>query len=276
MSPSVDQPRGWREPAVSRGRCGIEFLAALEVDGSDLALRQLLAVLAHDVHLAVDRHAHRAFVPEPHRTVAGIAGCCLPFRRSTRGSPDHHSIIVRLTGIGHGAAAWMTHSSEDTSYRSRTSSGSLSRRTNIVGTTCVCVTRMTLDELEEALGVEVLHDHDRRAERHRRHREPQRCGVVHRRRRQVDLRVVHPEQHSQHRRDGVSRVSSGTRSSPAARPSAVRSCQRSRACRHRRSAPPMARRAAPSGQLVRLVAGYGAVEHQAHSTPGVVSTSSAA
>ena len=51
---------------------------------------------------------------------------------------------------------------------------------------------------------------------------------------------------------------------PAARPSAVRSCQRSRACRHRRSAPPMAPSGcAAGGQLVRLVAGYGAVEHQA-------------
>ena len=53
----------------------------------------------------------------------------------------NHSIIRRFTSTGHGAAAWTTTRSELTSYDARTSSGSLSIRTNIVGTICVCVTR---------------------------------------------------------------------------------------------------------------------------------------
>ena len=53
----------------------------------------------------------------------------------------HHSIICSFTGTGHGAAAWMMVSSDDTSYASRTSSGSLSIRLNMVGTTWEWVTR---------------------------------------------------------------------------------------------------------------------------------------
>src|SRR5688572_20191679 len=53
----------------------------------------------------------------------------------------NHSIIWRLTGTGHGAAAWITHRSDDTSAAARTSAGSLSSRTNIVGTTWVWVIR---------------------------------------------------------------------------------------------------------------------------------------
>ena len=43
--------------------------------------------------------------------------------------------------MGHGAAAWIMWRSEDTSYLSRTSSGSASRRWNCVGTMCEVVTR---------------------------------------------------------------------------------------------------------------------------------------
>jgi hypothetical protein len=50
-------------------------------------------------------------------------------------------MIWRLTGIGQGAAAWIAQRSEDTSWRARTSGGSFRIRTNIVGTTCVWVTR---------------------------------------------------------------------------------------------------------------------------------------
>ena len=42
--------------------------------------------------------------------------------------------MARLTSWGHGAAAWMTKRSDDTSYLRRTSAGSLSRRMNMVGT----------------------------------------------------------------------------------------------------------------------------------------------
>jgi hypothetical protein len=52
----------------------------------------------------------------------------------------HHSIICSLDGIGQGAAAWMAQRSDDTSYFRRTSSGSLRKRTNMVGTSWVCVT----------------------------------------------------------------------------------------------------------------------------------------
>jgi hypothetical protein len=45
-----------------------------------------------------------------------------------------------LTGTGQGAAAWIAQRSEDRSYLRRTSSGSLSMRTNIVGTSCEWVT----------------------------------------------------------------------------------------------------------------------------------------
>ena len=68
-------------------------------------------------------------------------------------------------------------------------------RMNIVGTTWLCVTLVALDEAEVLLGVEVLHHHDRAAERLRRHGEAQRRGVVERRRRQVDVSVVDAEQH---------------------------------------------------------------------------------
>jgi hypothetical protein len=53
----------------------------------------------------------------------------------------HHAIICSLTWTGQGAAAWMAISSEPRSERRRTSSGSLSRRENIVGTSWLCVTR---------------------------------------------------------------------------------------------------------------------------------------
>ena len=52
----------------------------------------------------------------------------------------NHSIICFFTGMGQGAAAWMTACSEDTSNLVRTPSSSFNRRTNMVGTTCVWVT----------------------------------------------------------------------------------------------------------------------------------------
>ena len=49
----------------------------------------------------------------------------------------HHAVVFIAQGdrgTGHGAAAWMTHSSDDTSYLALVSSGSLSMRTKCVGT----------------------------------------------------------------------------------------------------------------------------------------------
>ena len=52
----------------------------------------------------------------------------------------HQSIIWRLASTGQGAAACSTAASDDTSWASRCWSGSLSIRTNMVGTTWVWVT----------------------------------------------------------------------------------------------------------------------------------------
>lgn len=46
-----------------------------------------------------------------------------------------------MTSAGQGAAAWTAACRLLTSYRSRVASGSLSMRTNIVGTHWLCVTR---------------------------------------------------------------------------------------------------------------------------------------
>ena len=46
----------------------------------------------------------------------------------------HQLIICCFTGTGQGAAAWTATCSDETSYRARSSSGSLSMRTNMVGT----------------------------------------------------------------------------------------------------------------------------------------------
>ena len=53
----------------------------------------------------------------------------------------HQAIILCLTSIGHGAAAWIMWRRDVTSYLPRTSSGSASRRWNWVGTMCEVVTR---------------------------------------------------------------------------------------------------------------------------------------
>ena len=56
--------------------------------------------------------------------------------------------------------------SEDTSYLRRTSSGSFRKRTNMVGTSWVCVILYFADQPQEFLGVEMLHDHRGAAEPH--------------------------------------------------------------------------------------------------------------
>ena len=52
----------------------------------------------------------------------------------------HHSIILYLTSIGQGAAAWIMCWREDRSYLLRVSSGRASRRWNWVGTMWELVT----------------------------------------------------------------------------------------------------------------------------------------
>ncbi len=53
----------------------------------------------------------------------------------------HHSIMRRFTSIGQGAAAWIATRCEERSYFRLTASGSLSMRTNMVGTHWLWVTR---------------------------------------------------------------------------------------------------------------------------------------
>jgi hypothetical protein len=53
----------------------------------------------------------------------------------------HQPIMARLTSGGQGAAPCVTLRSEERLYLRFTSSGSRNRRTNIVGTMCMCVTR---------------------------------------------------------------------------------------------------------------------------------------
>ena len=60
----------------------------------------------------------------------------------------------------------MAHLSDKTSHFSRTSSGSFRKRTNMVGTSWLCVTLYWLTSRREFLGVEMLHDHRSAAQPH--------------------------------------------------------------------------------------------------------------
>ena len=184
----------------------------------------------------------------------------------------NHSIICFLTGAGHGAAAWITHSSDETSYLARTSSGSLSMRMNIVGTTWLWVTWYCSIEREVLLGVEVLHHHDGAAERLRSHAEAQRSGVVERRRRQVHLGVVDGEQQSGDRPSTPDAASSigvgGERQRDA-----LRAAGRAGRVEHVGAGDPLVERVGRlrgDGGLVALVAVDRAVEHQAQLDAGRV------
>ncbi len=103
----------------------------------------------------------------------------------------HQSIILRFVSTEHGAAACSTTFCDDRSYLLRTSSGSFSMRTNIVGHPLRVRDVVLLDQRERLLGIEVLHHDDGAAEAHRAHRIEQRRRVVQRRGRQVDAVAVH-------------------------------------------------------------------------------------
>ena len=75
----------------------------------------------------------------------------------------HHSIIARLVAGEIGAAPCSTWVSDDGSNVARTSSGSRSRRTIIVGTRCMCAMCVLLDAARAASPASKRGiDHDRR------------------------------------------------------------------------------------------------------------------
>ena len=135
-----------RGRASSPGRCGSRTAAcvALEVHRADLARRAARAPSS-----VADAQRRRAPPARPSPGGPATARCrstscrCPRWPRSTRTRiGPHQSIIARLTSTGHGAAAWIGDPQAATRRSaSRTSSGSLSIRTNIVGTHWLCVTR---------------------------------------------------------------------------------------------------------------------------------------
>ena len=73
----------------------------------------------------------------------------------------------------------------------------------MVGTSWVCVMLVLADQLQELLGVEMLHDHRGAAQPHDAHVEAQRSRVIERRRRQIDRVRVHAVELA---RDGKQRI----------------------------------------------------------------------
>ena len=91
----------------------------------------------------------------------------------------------------------MTHSSDETSYLVRVSSGSFSMRTNIVGTTWLWVMSYWSTSGRYSSASKCSIATMRGADAACRHAEPQRGGVVERRGERYALGVVHPEQQLQ-------------------------------------------------------------------------------
>ena len=144
--------------AVGRGLLGIalvrELAHELQVDGADGARRHLVAVVVEDLHVGTEpRSARRC--RDARATPRAAPACRRPrSRRRTRRSPGRAtSNIRRLSSTGHGAAAWITCRSDDTSYFARTSSGSAMSRCSWVGTIATSVTPVLVDQLQRALGV---------------------------------------------------------------------------------------------------------------------------
>ena len=94
-----------------------------------------------------------------------------------------------------GAAAWIADFMEETSYFWRTSSGSFSMRTNMVGTHWLILALYFSMSFSACFGVEMLHHHDGAAEPLHGHAIAQGGGVIERRRRQIDRILVGAEQH---------------------------------------------------------------------------------
>jgi hypothetical protein len=158
----------------------------------------------------------------------------------------HHSIIWRFTSTGHGPhlLRQLQHADEHRGHDLR------DRRV------------VLLDEGQELLGVEVLHDDRRAAHALHGHVEAQRSRVVQRRRRQVDVVAGEPEQaRQQHHQAGrVAQRRVGRRHLDALGPAG-----RARRVQHVGGLAPVGQRLARlrgDGVLVAVVAGHGAVEHE--------------
>ena len=97
----------------------------------------------------------------------------------------------------------MAQRSDDTSYFRRTSSGSFSMRTNMVGTSWVCVILYLPTSLRNSSASKCSMITDGAAQPHDAHVEAQRRGVIERRRRQIDRVLVHAVELA---RDGEQRI----------------------------------------------------------------------
>ncbi len=109
----------------------------------------------------------------------------------------NHSIICFFTGAGHGAAAWMTVSSDDTSYFVPRVLGKFEHAHEHRRYDLAVGDVVLLDERQVLLGIEVFHRHDGGADGVDRKAEAQRRSMVEGRRREVALGVVHAEQELQ-------------------------------------------------------------------------------
>ena len=94
---------------------------------------------------------------------------------------------ARLSGTGHGAAAWTTSFSDERSKRSRVASGRARMRWKFAGTMCVFVTRCRSTSASALLGVPPLHDHEAAAEREVHLPPERRTRVVQRADEEVDV-----------------------------------------------------------------------------------------
>ncbi len=104
----------------------------------------------------------------------------------------NQSIIWCLTSTGQGAAAWITHRRLETSYLLRTASGSLSIRTNIVGTNWAWVTRWVSISRSTVSASNFAHDDRRGPDTVDRHGVVDAGRVVQRRGGEVHAGGLHP------------------------------------------------------------------------------------
>ena len=104
----------------------------------------------------------------------------------------NQSIIWCFTSTGQGAAACRTHSRLETSYLARTSSGSFSMRTNMVGTNWAWVTRYCSISCSTPSGSNLRIRIDRGPHPVHGHGVVHPGGVVQRGGGQVDTRYPHP------------------------------------------------------------------------------------
>ena len=186
-----------------------------EVHHAVLADRELLAVVPTDVDLAPDGPAHRPGMGQ--RLLRGDPGHAHPLGARVvlvddRAPPLDHPALH----LGRARGCRVHHRAQRGHVvgGARTSSGSLSMRTNMVGTNCRVGHALLPDEPQACLGVEVLHDDRGPTQADRRHRPDQRGGVVQGRRAQVDVALPEAHDPPEHRgQDGV-----GTEGQPAQRP----------------------------------------------------------